>query len=90
MLQKLLDWLWPIGTALIEKIVPFTLILVAGLLVIKIVTKIVDKAHLYNLVNINFWILIGTKHCRNSKTPGMLSNRFLPSCGRPGMTGVAF
>ena len=44
MLQKFLDWLFPIGTALVEKIVPFTLILVVGFLIIKIVTKIVDKA----------------------------------------------
>ena len=44
MLQKFLDWLWPIGTALVQRIVPFILILVVGLLLIKIITRIVDKA----------------------------------------------
>lgn len=41
--QKILDWLWGIGTALADRIVPFILILVIGLLIIKIVTRIVDK-----------------------------------------------
>lgn len=44
MLQKFSDWLWNIGTALVERIVPFILILVVGFLLIKIITSIVNKA----------------------------------------------
>lgn len=44
MLQKFLDWMWNIGTALVEKIVPFILILVVGFLLIKIIMNITDKA----------------------------------------------
>lgn len=43
MLQKILDWMWKIGTAVVEKIVPFTLILVVGFLLIKIIMNIVEK-----------------------------------------------
>lgn len=44
MLQKLLDWMWNVGTSLVEKIVPFILILVVGLIVIRIIMNIVEKA----------------------------------------------
>lgn len=44
MLQKFLDWLQNIGAAMIQRIVPFILILVVGFLLIKIITSIVDKA----------------------------------------------
>ena len=44
MLQKFLDWIWNIGTALVEKIVPFTLIVVVGFIAIKIIMTILEKA----------------------------------------------
>ena len=44
MVQKFLDWMWKIGTALVERIVPFTLIVVIGFIAIKIIMSIVDKA----------------------------------------------
>lgn len=44
MLQKFLDWLWNIGTAMVERIVPFILILVVGFLLIKLIMNIVEKA----------------------------------------------
>lgn len=43
-MQKFLDWIGNIGTAVIEKIVPFILILVVGFLLIKIIMNIVEKA----------------------------------------------
>ena len=44
MLQKFLDWMWNIGTSIVEKIVPFILILVVGFIAIKIIMSIVEKA----------------------------------------------
>ena len=44
MFEKIMDWMLKIGTALVEKIVPFVLILVIGFLIIKIITNLVDKA----------------------------------------------
>lgn len=44
MLQRFLDWIRSIGTAMIEKIVPFILILVAGIILIKIIMRIINKA----------------------------------------------
>lgn len=44
MLEKILNWMWGIGTAVVEKIVPFTLILVAGIVLIKIIMNIITKA----------------------------------------------
>lgn len=43
MRQKILDWLWNIGTALVENVVPFILILLIGFLAIRIITRIADK-----------------------------------------------
>ena len=43
MLQKLFDWMEKIGTAVVEKIVPFILILVVGFLLIKIIMNILEK-----------------------------------------------
>ena len=44
MFEKIFDWIWNIGTAIVEKIVPFILILVVGFIAIKIIMNIVEKA----------------------------------------------
>lgn len=44
MMQKILDWVRNIGTAVVEKIVPFILILVVGFLAIKLILNILEKA----------------------------------------------
>ena len=42
-MQKFLDWIGNIGTTVVEKIVPFILILVAGFLIIKVIMNIIEK-----------------------------------------------
>ena len=71
MMQKFLDWMWNIGTAIVEKIVPFTLILVVGFILIKIIMSIVNKtleksklekaAHslIKSLVRVVLYLLLG-------------------------------
>ena len=44
MMQRFLDWMWNIGTAMVDKIVPFILILVVGIILIKIIMHIINKA----------------------------------------------
>lgn len=44
MMQRFLDWMWSIGTALVKKIVPFMLIMVVGIILIKIIMHIINKA----------------------------------------------
>ena len=44
MIEKILDWMLGIGTAIVEKIVPFILILVAGIILIKVILNLVAKA----------------------------------------------
>lgn len=44
MLDKFIDWLWSIGTAVVERILPFILILVAGFIIIRIILNILNKA----------------------------------------------
>lgn len=44
MLDKFTDWLWDIGTAVVERILPFMLILLVGFIVIRIILNIVNKA----------------------------------------------
>lgn len=43
MQKKIYEWLWDIGTALVENVVPFILILAIGFAAIKIITRITDK-----------------------------------------------
>ena len=43
MLDKFLDWLWSVGTAVVERILPFTLILVVGFIMIRIILNMVNK-----------------------------------------------
>ena len=42
--EKIKDWLWSIGTAMVERVVPFVLILVVGILLIRVIMNIVTKA----------------------------------------------
>lgn len=44
MLEKILDWLPNFGLTLAWRVVPFTMILVAGLIVVKIITTIINRA----------------------------------------------
>ena len=44
MFDRFMDWLWGIGTAVVEHILPFTLIMVVGIILIRIILKIVNKA----------------------------------------------
>lgn len=44
MINRLTDWLWSIGTAMVERILPFVLIMVVGIILIKIILNIVNKA----------------------------------------------
>ncbi len=44
MLDRFIDWLWSIGTAMVNRILPFILILVVGIILIKVILNIVNKA----------------------------------------------
>ena len=44
MFDKLVDWLWSVGIAVVERIVPFILVLAVGIVAIKILLNIVNKA----------------------------------------------
>ena len=43
-IDKIADWIWSVSTAVVERVLPFTLILVAGFLIIKLVLNILSKA----------------------------------------------
>jgi small conductance mechanosensitive channel len=44
MFDKLVDWLWSVGIAVVERIIPFILVLAVGIVAIRILLNIVNKA----------------------------------------------
>jgi small conductance mechanosensitive channel len=71
MFDRIKDWLWGIGTSIVERILPFTLVLVVGIILIRIILKLVDKtleksklekaAHslIRSLVRVVLYLLLG-------------------------------
>ena len=71
MIDRFIAWAWEIGQSLVERILPFTLIMVAGIILIRIIMKIVIKtleksklekaAHslIRSLVRVVLYLLLG-------------------------------
>ena len=44
MIDRFKSWIWGIGVAMVERILPFVLVMVVGIILIKIILRIVNKA----------------------------------------------